>query len=64
MAVDEVFITPKVEITQWRYEELVQAELKAKQYKDELKRLGEFDYLINIIEASVENEEENKEEEN
>lgn len=52
MAVDEVFITPKVEITQWRYEELVRAELKAKQYKDELKRLGEYDYLINIIEAT------------
>lgn len=51
MAIDRAFITPKMEIDQERYEELIRAELKAEQYKKELQRLGEYDYLINIIEA-------------
>lgn len=46
------FQKPTVEIDQDRYEELIKAEQKAEQYKQELKRLGEYDYLINIIEAT------------
>lgn len=57
-SLDRVFSTPKMEIDQERYEELIRAKLKAEQYKKELQRLGEYDYLINIIEASdVETEE-------
>lgn len=52
MAFDRAFITPKMEIDQSRYEELIRAELKAEQYKKELQRIGEYDYLINIIEAT------------
>lgn len=52
MGVDRVFTTPTVVVDQSRYEELIQAELKAEQYKKELQRLGEYDYLINIIEAT------------
>lgn len=66
MALDRVFNTPKMEIDQERYEELVRAELKAEQYKKELQRIGEYDYLINIIEATetvmeIKNESEEKE---
>ena len=72
MAIDRAFITPKVEIDQERYEELVKAELKAEQYKKELQRLGEYEYLINIIEATdvdtkeltIQNENKNESEEN
>lgn len=46
------FEKPTVEIDQDRYEKLLRAELKAEQYRKELQRLGEYDYLINIIEAS------------
>lgn len=63
MAVDRVFCTPTVQVDQSRYEELIKAEQKAEQYKQELKRLGEYDYLINIIEATeTVDEEEIKEE--
>ena len=55
------FQTPTVEIDQDRYEELIKAEQKALQYKRELEKFEDFDYLINIIEAteneSVEEEE-------
>lgn len=58
-----LFQTPTVEIDQYRYEELIKAELKCEQYKQELKRMGEED-LINIIEGTeIVYEEENKEEE-
>lgn len=52
MGVDRVFYTPTVSVDQGRYEELIRAELKAEQYREELKRLGEYDYLINIIETT------------
>lgn len=52
MGIDRIINTPKVEIDQDRYEELIKAELRAEQYKNELIRLGEYDYLINIIEAT------------
>lgn len=66
MAIDRVFTTPTVSVDQYRYEELIRAEFKAEQYRKELQRLGEYDYLVNIIEATeieIINEE-NKEEEN
>ena len=47
-----LFQKPTVEIDQDRYEELIKAEQRAEQYREELKRLGEYDYLINIIEAT------------
>ena len=52
-----------IEVDLDRYEELLQSELKARQYREELKRLGEYDYLINIIEAieTVEEGEKNNE---
>lgn len=58
-----LFQTPTVEVDLNRYEELIRAELKAEQYKKELQRIGEYDYLIDIIEATEvekENEEEDK----
>ena len=59
-----LFQTPTMEIDQYRYEELIKAELKAEQYKKELQRLGEYDCLINIIDATeVEKESKNKESE-
>lgn len=59
-----LFQTPTIEIDQYRYEELIKAELKAEQYKKELQRLGEYDYLINIIDATeIEKESKNKESE-
>lgn len=64
MAVDRVFYTPTVQVDQARYEELIKAEQKAEQYKKELERLGEYDYLINIIEATEIVDETIKEEEN
>lgn len=55
--------TPTVEIDLNRYEELIKAEQRAEQYKQELTRLGEYEYLINIIEATeIVDEEKNKEE--
>ena len=63
MGLDRVIYTPTVQIDQVRYEELIRAELKAEQYKKELQRIGEYDYLIDIIEATEvekENEEEDK----
>lgn len=64
MAVDRVFYTPTVQVDQARYEELIKAEQKAEQYKKELERVGEYDYLINIIEATEIVDETIKEEEN
>lgn len=59
------FQTPTVEIDQYRYEELIKAEQRAEQYKQEIKRLVGYDYLINIIEATeIVCEKEIKEEEN
>ena len=61
-----LFQTPTVEVDLNRYEELIAAELKADQYKKELQRMGDYDYLIRIIEATeveeekIENEEEDK----
>lgn len=61
-----LFQTPTVEVDLNRYEELIKAELKADQYKKELQRMGDYDYLIRIIEATeveeekIENEEEDK----
>lgn len=52
MGIDRIIQTPTMTIDQTRYEELLRAELKAEQYKQELLRLGEYDYLINIIEAT------------
>lgn len=52
MGIDRAFTTPTVSVDQDRYEELIKAELKAEQYKKELARLGEYNYLINIIEAT------------
>lgn len=52
MGVDRVFYTPTVSVDQGRYEELIKAEQKAEQYREELKRPGEYEYLINIIEAT------------
>lgn len=52
MGVDRVFYTPTVSVDQGRYEELIKAEQKVEQYREELKRLGEYEYLINIIEAT------------
>lgn len=64
MAIDRVFSTPTITVDQDRYDELVKAELKAEQYKNELKRIGEYDYLINIIEVTeVQENVENKKEE-
>lgn len=64
MAIDRVFSTPTITVDQDRYDELVKSELKAKQYKNELKRIGEYDYLIDIIEATeIQEKTENKKEE-
>lgn len=52
MGVDRAFFTPTVQVDQARYEELIKAEQRAEQYKQELTRLGEYEYLINIIEAT------------
>lgn len=52
MGMDRAFFTPTVSLDQSRYEELIRAEQKAEQYREELKRLGEYDYLINIIETT------------
>lgn len=52
MGVRGIFDKITVEIEEHRYKQLIQAELKAEQYKKELARLGEYDYLINIIEAT------------
>lgn len=52
MGIDRAFCTPTMTIDQSRYEELIRAEQKAEQYREELKRLGEYEYLINIIEAT------------
>lgn len=59
-----LFEIPTVEISQRRYEELVKAEQKAEQYKEELTRLGEYNCLINIIEATKTETKEIKKEEN
>lgn len=52
MGIDRIIQTPTMTIDQTRYEELLRAELKAEQYKKELQRLGEYNYLIDIIEAT------------
>lgn len=51
MAIDRVFSTPTITVDQDRYDELVKAELKAEQYKNELQRIGNHDNLIKVIEA-------------
>lgn len=51
MAIDRVFNTPTITVDQDRYDELVKAELKAEQYKNELERIGNHEQLIKIIEA-------------
>ncbi|MFR8144780.1 MAG: hypothetical protein ACLU84_06870 [Clostridia bacterium] len=50
MALDRVFSTPKMEIDQERYEELIRAELKCKQYKAEFERQGQT-VIIDIVES-------------
>lgn len=50
MALDRVFTTPRMEIDQSRYEELIRAELKCEQYKAEFERLNMCE-VVRIIEA-------------
>lgn len=50
MALDRVFTTPKMEIDQSRYEELIKAELKCEQYKAEFERQGQT-VIIDIVES-------------
>lgn len=51
MGLDRTFCTPTITVDQDRYDELVKAELKAEQYKNELQRIGNHDNLIKIIEV-------------
>lgn len=50
MVLDRVFTTPKMEIDQSRYEELIKAELKCEQYKSEFERQGQT-VIIDIVES-------------
>ena len=63
-SVIEEIATGTFEVSKTRYEELVRAELKAKQYRIELEKMGE-ETLVGIIEATeVEYEIESEENEN
>lgn len=61
MALDRVFSTPKVEVDQDRYEELIRHELQYEQYKQQADT-----QIIEIIETNIEikleESEENKDE--
>lgn len=58
MALDRVFNTPKVELDQSRYEELIRHELQYEQYKQaidkEIKTIIEIHNNINVLNESEE----------